>query len=241
MADLNLESSVSETESTFQILGSTEQVLNIRLTSHNDEKFSLLAEPQCLLHATPEITVSSSFDLSCFRAFGGESIVSTRYSTKGSGIVGLTSKEPGKIIPVDLKSLPGSRLHCRRGSWLATLGNAKVTSKMDCRVLTCCFGGQGLRQQQITGEGTVFLSGGGTILRRTMKKHERLVLDDHCLLAWTGTVEFVSKFASPSCIFWCLDSTGEGSFNFVVSGGREGGVIFIESFSHQRHRAAMLN
>ena len=82
-----------------QILGSTEQV-NIRLTSHNDENFSpCRAEYSCMRLGDHCLI---SFDLSCFRAFGGESIVSR--DTKGVGL-SLASKEPGKIIPVDLISL----------------------------------------------------------------------------------------------------------------------------------------
>ena len=66
-----------------------------------------------------------------------------------------------------------------QGAWLATLGKAHVSFDVDCRPLTCCFGGTGLRRQVIEGSGTVFLAGGGTILRREMDKHERVVLDDH--------------------------------------------------------------
>lgn len=72
-----------------------------------------------------------------------------------------------------------------------------------------------------------------------MKKHERVILDDHCLLAWTGSVRFMARSAFDSCCDWCYDGTGEGLFNFVVTGGKQGGVIYIESMPYSKALAAM--
>ena len=139
---------------------------------------------------------------------------------------------------------------------------------------------------KITGTGVVFLTGGGTILRRVMKKHERVVvrisdhpkcscvcfraqcfdaslhaktlpflspstaiwenffstpikLDDHCLLAWSGSVSFMARGAFDRCCDWCYDGSGEGLFNFVVTGGKHGGTIYLESMCHERLLAAV--
>jgi uncharacterized protein (AIM24 family) len=158
-------------------------------------------------------------------------------------VVGLTANVPGaKIIPVAMgPNGVGSKLHCLKGAWLATLGKAKISFDLDCRLLPCCFGGQGLRRQLITGrEGsTVFLCGGGTVLRREMGRHERVVLDDHCLLAWTGSVTFASRAAFDGCLDLCCSCSGEGAFNFVVYGGDDGGVIYIQSMPFKKFKRAV--
>lgn len=108
---------------------------------------------------------------------------------------------------------------------MASLGDARISFDLDFRVLTCCFGGQGISRQMLVGEkAVVFLVGGGTIMRRYLKPHEKVIIDDHTLLAWTGTVNYYSRSAFNKCWDWCCDVSGEGSFNFAVTGGSKGGT-----------------
>lgn len=149
----------------------------------------------------------------------------SNHSQSESFVIGLTPNTPNsKIIPVDMDDpLIKNKLTCLKGSWLASLGNADVSFQFDCRPVTCCFGGQGIRQQLVEGQGVVFLVGGGTVMRRVMERHERIVLDDHCLLAWSGTVGFAGRTAAERCRDLLCNFTGEGVFNFVISGGEKGG------------------
>lgn len=162
------------------------------------------------------------------------------------------------MVPVDLDDeCIGNKLHCLKGAWLATLGTARVSLDSGCHFHVCLGGGAtGARRQLIEGRGVVFLVGGGTVLRRDMGRRERLVLDDHALLAWSGTVGFASrssrsssgddngdgglggllKGAGDACCTW----TGEGAFKFTVTGGAKGGVIFIQSMPFAKFRRAIL-
>ena len=165
------------------------------------------------------------------------------------------------MVPVDLDDeYIGNRLHCLKGAWLATLGQAHVSFALDCGLPALCgFGNVGVRRQVVEGRGVVFLVGGGTVLRREMDPHERLVLDDHALLAWSGTVGYASRASSSggteggsggtadgldrcwrgACCGACCNWTGEGAFNFVVTGGAKGGVIFIQSMPFKKFRESI--
>lgn len=165
------------------------------------------------------------------------------------------------MVPVDLDDeYIGNRLHCLKGAWLATLGQAHVSFDLDCGLPALCgFGNVGVRRQVVEGRGVVFLVGGGTVLRREMDPHERLVLDDHALLAWSGTVGYASRASSSggteggsggtadgldrcwrgACCGACCNWTGEGAFNFVVTGGAKGGVIFIQSMPFKKFRESI--
>jgi len=163
------------------------------------------------------------------------------------------------VVPVDLDDeYIGNRLHCLKGSWMATLGQAHVSFDLDCGLAALCgFGNVGVRRQIIEGRGVVFLVGGGTVLRREMDPHERLVLEDHALLAWSGTVGYASRASSSggtdgdgknqgldrcwrgACCGACFNWTGEGAFNFVITGGSKGGVIFIQSMPFAKFRKAL--
>lgn len=175
------------------MVGLNSQVLHIQLQPNQ----KVLAEPGTFMHAQSGVTPTTKCYWSCARYASGESQFVTRFrnTSKESQIIGLAPMQPGsKIVPVDLgEELIGGKLSCLKGAWFATLGKARLTFSADCRLATCCFGGQGLRQQVIKGKGTVFLVGGGTVLRREMMQHERVVLDDHALLAWSGTVSFAAR------------------------------------------------
>mmetsp|Transcript_47056 Transcript_47056/g.94846 ORF Transcript_47056/g.94846 Transcript_47056/m.94846 type:complete len:269 (-) Transcript_47056:203-1009(-) len=231
-----------DSSSTFQVIGMNTQILHVQLEPNDQVKF----EPGMMMHMDPHVTPVTNFNCNASRCVGGESQSETQLQnhTAVSRVVGLTSNTPGaKIIPVALDDV-GGRLHCLRGAWLATLGSARISFDLDCRFLPCCFGGQGLRRQLITAGGkgsTVFLCGGGTVLRREMARHERVVLDDHCLLAWTGSVTFASRAAFDGCADLCCGCSGEGAFNFVVYGGDEGGVIYIQSMPFKKFRAAVVS
>ena len=143
----------------FQVLGLNSQVLNVELQPGQ----AFTTEPGSILHVAPEIRASIRCDSSCARFISGESQCVTILTNIGEepAILGITPSRPQKVVPIDLTELPAPRwLHCRRGSWLASLGNSKVSAEADCRFLTCCFGGQGIASQSISGEGVVFLTAG---------------------------------------------------------------------------------
>ena len=130
----------------FAVVGLNAQVLNVQLSPSH----VLVTEPGVLLHVAPEIEVSTRCYWSLSRFMSGESQTVTifRNGSDSEAIVGITPSRPSKVLPIEIPS--GEQLHCRRGSWLATLGEGRVSSQRDCRFLTCVFGGQGWRHQTVS-------------------------------------------------------------------------------------------
>lgn len=155
-------------------------------------------------------------------------------------IIGLTPNVPSaKVIPVDLSDpLVNGVLRCKRDAWMASLGDTEITYDTDFRLMTCLFGGLGISRQKLVGpKATVFLVGGGTIMRRELRKHEKVVIDDHTLLAWTGTINYYSRTAYERCWEWLFG--GEGAFNFAMTGGSEGGVMYLQTMPLEKYRSAI--
>lgn len=232
--------SLLTTKSNYQVLGLNSQIVNIEL----QPKESVRCEPGVLMHMDPKIENHTTCHGSVSRCMSGEKQFRTTFTNRSSQplVLGLSPNQPSsKIVPVELDDpLIENKLKCLKGAWLGTMGtSAELSFQFDCRPITCCFGGQGIRQQVIHGSGVVFLVGGGTIMRRVMERHEKVVLDDHCLLAWSGTVGFAGRTAAERCTEWCCNCTGEGLFNFVISGGDKGGVIYIQSMPFPKYKAAV--
>lgn len=159
----------------------------------------------------------------------------------------LTPNVPEKIIPIVLDEylIPDEtdeeigRIMCRRGSWMAGIGDMSLSAMTDCRVLPACFGGQSFVQQSITGSGTIFIHAGGTVMKKHMAPKEKIVIDDQTLLAWSGTVTYATRSAQSSLLGICCDCSGEGLFNFVLHGGTQGGYIWTESMPFGKLKKAI--
>jgi len=230
---------ISTTKSEYQVVGTNTQIVNVNLVPGDQ----IRCQPKVLMHMDPKVETHTFCYCSCRRYLSAESQFATDYRNPGSTpvVVGLAVNVPGgKIVPIDLDDpmIAGS-LKCRKGAWMATLGEAEISSSFDFRLATCCCTGQGLSQQTITGRGTVFLVGGGTVMRREIKRHEKIVLDDENLLAWTGTVGYTARSAFERCRDLCCDCSGEGIFNYVIDGGDAGGLIFVHSMPFEKYKEAI--
>eukprot|EP00613_Pedinella_sp_CCMP2098_P015316 CAMPEP_0171773048 /NCGR_PEP_ID=MMETSP0991-20121206/55068_1 /TAXON_ID=483369 /ORGANISM="non described non described, Strain CCMP2098" /LENGTH=299 /DNA_ID=CAMNT_0012378725 /DNA_START=213 /DNA_END=1110 /DNA_ORIENTATION=- len=224
-----------DSSSTFQVIGMNTQILHVQLEPNDQVKF----EPGMMMHMDPHVTPVTNFNCNASRCVGGESQSETQLQnhTAVSRVVGLTSNTPGaKIIPVALTTLGGGCIACEApGSPLSAARASRLT--WTAASSRAALGGRASGGNSLGS--TVFLCGGGTVLRREMARHERVVLDDHCLLAWTGSVTFASRAAFDGCADLCCGCSGEGAFNFVVYGGDEGGVIYIQSMPFKKFRAAV--
>ena len=61
---------------------------------------------------------------------------------------------------------------------MASMGDVNVTYQTDMNVQRACLGGQGMVQQLLTGSGTAFLVGGGTVLMKSLQRGEKIIADE---------------------------------------------------------------
>lgn len=226
-----------ENGSTYDIIGGNCQILNVALVPGD----KIDCEPGCLMHMGADITPYTYFACSCAKACSGEGQWSTQFKYTGKEahqFVGLTANQPGKIIPIHLADT--GPIICTQGAWMASLGDVKIDfttaccqGGCNCNCCRCCFGGQGLVQQKLSGEGIAFLVGCGTIMMKTLKPGEKIVVDQDSVLAWSTNVAFKIRTAGGCCVCCC---SGEGMFNVVLDGGETGGVVVLDSMPFQKYK-----
>ncbi len=86
---------------------------------------------------------------------------------------------------------------------------------------------------KVTGTGTVFLLGGGTIMEKVLAPGEALVVDTHSVVGFTESVQYGTQKAG-DCTAMCCG--GEGLFNTLLTGP---GLVIVQSMSKERLRAAI--
>lgn len=90
-----------------------------------------------------------------------------------------------------------------------------MTFNLECNPCKACCGGTGFIQQEINGDGVVFLSAVGTIVQKVLKEGEKIIVDTDCIVAWAPSVDIGVQRAGG--IFGMLGG-GEGIFNTVMTG-----------------------
>ena len=157
-------------------------------------------------------------------------------STQDNGYVGLTPSYPAKIVPINLDDLGGT-FYAKPGAFMCSVAansgdrcTAGVSFNTKCG--GCCFGGagdpgccQGLVLQKISGKGWAFLTGGGTILAKTLAAGEKVFVDSTSVLGWQAGVKNGIQMNCGPCNCCC---SGEGMFNTVLTGP---GLVLMQSMS----------
>jgi len=81
--------------------------------------------------------------------------------------------------------------------------------------LACCCSGMDMFMQNVSGKGIVFLQAHGTIMEKTLRDGEELVVDTNAVVAVGSTVT-VDVVMTGSCMTMCC--SGEGCFNTTLKG-----------------------
>merc|ERR1719476_191989 len=150
----------------------------------------------------------------CRRTWSGEEagvahFTNTRSEPRELGFGGAL---PGDIMAVDLKNHPGNLLFTMNGSFLfATKGTRIDVARTDC-AQCCC--GMGLCLQKLDGDGTVFLHGGGTVVKQTLNQETHRI-DPSSVVAFTKGLD-VNVQRSGTCATMCCG--GEGLAFTTISG-----------------------
>lgn len=221
-----LDYGTAEEESKYAITGDESQVMTMKL----DQGETLHTEPGVFMYRSGGITADTGYE-GCFaRCCAGESCCSVKYTNTGGSnneVIAITPNFPSaKLIPVDLSDPNiGGTLLSQGGAYVAHLGDVEVGMDLDCNPSRACCGGTGFIRQELTGTGTAFIEGLGTVVQKLLADDEKIVVDTNCILAWAKTVDVSIRRAGTIVGMF---GGGEGIFNTVLTGP---GLIIVQSFT----------
>ncbi|MDY6879559.1 MAG: TIGR00266 family protein [Desulfatiglans sp.] len=162
------------------------------------------------------------------RVLTGESIFLTHFSNQGQGKkrVAFAAPYPGKIIPIDMKTI-GRELLCQKDAFLTAALGTEVGIALTKRLGTGFFGGEGFILQRLRGDGMAFLHAGGTVIKKELNQ-ETLRVDTGCLVGFTKGIDYdIQRAGSLKSMFF----GGEGLFLATLTGT---GTVFLQSLPFSR-------
>ena len=163
------------------------------------------------------------------RIITGESIFMTHFTHQGTGKshVAFAAPYPGKIIPVDLATIPGNDLLCQKDAFLCAAHGTKVTIAFNKKFGAGLFGGEGFILQKLVGDGLAFIHAGGTVVERELKG-ETLRVDTGCIVAFEPHIEYsIERAGNLKSMFF----GGEGMFLATLRGS---GKVWLQSLPFTR-------
>jgi uncharacterized protein (TIGR00266 family) len=163
------------------------------------------------------------------RAITGESLFMTHFTHRGMGKshVAFAAPYPGKIIPIDMATIPGNDLLCQKDAFLCAALGTKVTIAFNKKFGAGLFGGEGFILQKLVGDGLACIHAGGTVVEKELRG-ETLRVDTGCLVAFEPHIEYSIERAGnlKSMVFG-----GEGLFLATLRGH---GRVWLQSLPFSR-------
>lgn len=163
------------------------------------------------------------------RVITGESIFMTHFTHDGHGKshVAFAAPYPGKIIPVDLATIPGNDLLCQKNAFLCAAYGTQVTIAFNKKFGAGLFGGEGFILQKLVGDGLAFIHAGGTVVERELN-NETLRVDTGCIVAFEPHIEYsIERAGNLKSMFF----GGEGMFLATLRGS---GRVWLQSLPFTR-------
>lgn len=162
------------------------------------------------------------------RMLTGESIFMTHFTNSGAGKkrVAFAAPYPGKIIPIDMSTVPGELL-CQKDAFLCAALGTEIGIAFNKRLGAGFFGGEGFILQRLRGDGMAFVHAGGTVIEKTLNQ-ETLRVDTGCIVAFTGNIDYdIQRAGNLKSMFF----GGEGLFLATLSGT---GKVYLQSLPFSR-------
>jgi uncharacterized protein (AIM24 family) len=146
---------------------------------------------------------------------------------RGKKHVAFGAPYPGKIIPVDLRTL-GGELIAQKDSFLCAAKGVSIGIAFQKKLGVGFFGGEGFIMQRLQGDGWAFVHAGGTLHEMSLAPGETLRVDTGCIVAFQSSigydVQYVGKIKS--ALFG-----GEGLFFATLTGP---GKVWLQSLPFSR-------
>jgi uncharacterized protein (TIGR00266 family) len=163
------------------------------------------------------------------RLVTGESLFTTIFHNEGQrkARVAFAAPYPGKIIPIDLRSVGGT-LICQKDSFLCAARGVSLGIAFNRKMGVGLFGGEGFIMQKLDGDGLAFVHAGGTLAVKDLAAGESLRVDTGCVVAFQPGVDFDIQYVGKlkSALFG-----GEGLFFATLRGP---GRVWLQSLPLSR-------
>lgn len=162
------------------------------------------------------------------RMLTGESMFMTHFTNTGGGKrrVAFSAPYPGKIMPIDLSRV-GGELICQNDAFLCAAKGTKVSVRLNKRLGSGLFGGEGFILQSLQGDGMAFLHAGGTIVQKELNG-QTLKVDTGCVVGFSAGIDFdIERAGNLKSMFF----GGEGLFLATLKGH---GRVYLQSLPFSR-------
>lgn len=217
----------------YKILGNDIQLVEIEL----DPGETVIAEAGAMLYMEDGISFETKmgdgsnpraglFDkvLSAgSRLLMGESLFITHFTNQnwGKKHVAFSAPYPGTIVPINLPDHRCSIIVQKDAFLCAALGT-KLSIRLNRKLGSGLFGGEGFILQHLQGDGKVFIHAGGTVIERQLN-NEVIRVDTGCVVGFEESIDFDIQQAGGlrSMVFG-----GEGLFLATLRGT---GKVWLQS------------
>ncbi len=163
------------------------------------------------------------------RVLAGESLFLTHFTNSARGEkrrVAFAAPYPGKIIPLDLKTMRGEFI-CQKDAFLCAALGTEITIAFQKRLGVGFFGGEGFILQRLRGDGMVFIHACGTIVKKELRG-ETLRVDTGCVVGFSPGIDYnIERAGNLKSMFF----GGEGIFLATLRGE---GTVFLQSLPFSR-------
>lgn len=162
------------------------------------------------------------------RILSGESFFITTFLNQSAEKrkLAFSAPYPGKILTINLKER-GPML-CQRDAYLCSAYGIEISVAFTKRLGAGFFGGEGFILQKLYGDGLAFIHAGGTLIKRSLSKGERIRVDTGCIAAFDESVDYDIEFVGglKTALFG-----GEGLFFATLTGP---GTIYMQTLPFSR-------
>ncbi|GKY90559.1 hypothetical protein MPSEU_000029600 [Mayamaea pseudoterrestris] len=187
----------------------------------------LTGESLFVTHFTNTLGGASSGGSSSMYGGGGHSNVAS--DSANARRVAFAAPYPGTIVALDMlamqKTTPGlTAIICQKDAFLCAALGTKLSIYLHKRIGTGFFGGEGFILQKLEGDGMVFCHAGGCIIKKELRRGEKLRVDTGCLVAFThpGIDYSIQMVKGLKSMFF----GGEGLFLATLEGE---GTVWLQS------------
>ena len=196
----------------FHVVGDVMQAVVIPLAAGQQVQ----AEPGAMLYMAGDVEMESSMKGGLLgglkRMVSGESLFMTRFRSRVQGQVAFAAPHPGKLRQLELS---GNVWMCQRDSFLCATDGIEVGVAFTKRFGAGLFGGEGFILQRLSGQGTVFVHGGGNFVEFDLLPGQTLRVDTGCIVGFEEVVRYDIQFVGgfKNALFG-----GEGLFLATLTG-----------------------
>ncbi len=146
------------------------------------------------------------------KAIAGESAFWNNYMAEADGQIAFSTTFPGKIIPVDVGTMP---IVAQKSAFLASEAGVEMNIYLQEKIGAGFFGGEGFIMEQFSGRGYVFLEIDGGFVEKQLEAGEEIVVDSGYLAAMDQSCSMrIERIKGIGNVML----GGEGLFNTIITG-----------------------